>query len=321
MRFWITEFWKVHIHYPRIKPNGPAVYVCNHLSNIDFMFLVFIRPFTGRNWVVVCNSFVGSVPFFGSYLKRNGAIFIDRSVPESTKQCSEKMKDALDRGVDVYMFPEGKRNANPSELAPFFKGAFRMPPQYLIYPVVWLHLERIAPLGCIPGNTTEYPIHMDILNPIVKHTEDVDEMCEYTWKIMNVFYVQNRNSTRNQKQRQWDDKIMWTHIWFVLPILYSIWKGMWKDACEGIFAVFVSSMYHRSFERKWRIFDNLTSKLLFIKWICQIYNRPDPLLWFCLSMTIRRFIQAFSNYCEYHSEFHMWASLFVWRKQVLIANC
>ena len=93
----------------------PAVIICNHQSHIDLMCTLMLSP----KIVVLTNDWVWNNPFYGRIIKfaefypvSNGA---EASLP--------RMKDLMERGYSILVFPEGTRSADCS-IGRFHKGAF-----------------------------------------------------------------------------------------------------------------------------------------------------------------------------------------------------
>jgi 1-acyl-sn-glycerol-3-phosphate acyltransferase len=105
----------------RVKQIRSAVIVCNHLSYLDPLLLISLFK---RQRTIVKSTFF-KVPIFGWLLKASGYI------PSTTGGAltslmihrMESMKDYLDGGGNLFIFPEGTRSRQ-GELGGFNKGAF-----------------------------------------------------------------------------------------------------------------------------------------------------------------------------------------------------
>lgn len=111
---------------PRLSSVRSSVIVCNHQSYLDP--LLFIATFKKHKTIVKNTFFL--VPVFGWFMKKNGYI------PSSAngkymalvlKHLSE-MKNYLDSGGNLFIFPEGTRSRN-GQLNDFNKGAFSIADQ------------------------------------------------------------------------------------------------------------------------------------------------------------------------------------------------
>jgi 1-acyl-sn-glycerol-3-phosphate acyltransferase len=66
------------------------------------------------------------IPIFG-WIYRAAVILVDRRNPETRAQSFRQLKTALNRGVSIFLFPEGTFNMREDKpLKDFFDGAFRL---------------------------------------------------------------------------------------------------------------------------------------------------------------------------------------------------
>jgi 1-acyl-sn-glycerol-3-phosphate acyltransferase len=102
----------------------PCIYIVNHQSIVDVPVLAEIFP---PDTVVIGKKELRRIPLFGWLYERTGNILIDRA---DSHRAVGRMREAeqaiLERGVSVWVFPEGTRGRVPGELLPFKKGAFHM---------------------------------------------------------------------------------------------------------------------------------------------------------------------------------------------------
>jgi 1-acyl-sn-glycerol-3-phosphate acyltransferase len=101
---------------------GPAVFVSNHQSLIDVVFLPAILPRTVR-WVAKRE--LQWVPLWGWAFARGGAVLIDRNNPRSAIFNIREGLKRLPKGWSVVVFPEGTRSYD-GKLKRFKKGAFHI---------------------------------------------------------------------------------------------------------------------------------------------------------------------------------------------------
>lgn len=102
--------------------DGPAVFIVNHQSLIDAVYVPALLPSTTR---YVVKRELGRVPFFGWGLRATGNIMIDRRKTRSAIQAIQEGLLHLPRGWSVVVFPEGTRSKTGG-LQPFKKGAFQI---------------------------------------------------------------------------------------------------------------------------------------------------------------------------------------------------
>lgn len=101
---------------------GPALFIGNHQSLIDVVFVPAIVPTTVR---MVAKKELRKVPFWGWILSAGGGIMIDRKNPESAIKSIRDGVRALPKGWSIAIFPEGTRS-HDGRLKTFKKGAFHI---------------------------------------------------------------------------------------------------------------------------------------------------------------------------------------------------
>ena len=101
---------------------GPAVFVSNHQSLIDVVFLPAILPRKVR-WVA--KKELLRIPLWGWAFGAGGAVLIDRKNPRAAILNIREGLKRLPKGWSVVVFPEGTRSLDGT-LKPFKKGAFHI---------------------------------------------------------------------------------------------------------------------------------------------------------------------------------------------------
>jgi 1-acyl-sn-glycerol-3-phosphate acyltransferase len=101
----------------------PAIFVVNHQSNYDIIFVGTVYP---RHTVIIGKRELLRTPLFGIFFAATGNILIDRADHKHAVAGLDKAVDALrTRRVSIWVFPEGHRSRGTG-LGPFKKGAFHM---------------------------------------------------------------------------------------------------------------------------------------------------------------------------------------------------
>ncbi|KAI8983908.1 hypothetical protein BDB01DRAFT_722359, partial [Pilobolus umbonatus] len=108
-----------------VRKDGPAIYVCNHQTNVDIIFMGAVFP---RGTTVVAKKVLKYYPFLGWFMILSKAIFLDRGNRESAlKQAAKAAEDINKKQMSVFIFPEGTRShTTECTMLPFKKGAFYM---------------------------------------------------------------------------------------------------------------------------------------------------------------------------------------------------
>ena len=103
----------------RKGPGGRGrLIVANHRSTIDIA--VLLRTFGGR---MVSRADISGWPLVGAAARSVGTIFVDRASAMSGAKTIRTIRDALQAGETVCLFPEGTTFAG-DEVRPFHAGAF-----------------------------------------------------------------------------------------------------------------------------------------------------------------------------------------------------
>lgn len=118
----LVPFWRFAVR-PPVPPrlSGPHVVVSNHESHLD-AFLISHLPWEMK-WLAKRSLF--RVPFIGWCMALAGDVAIERGARDSVGRALARCRDYLDRGVSVFLFPEGTRAVGDG-LQPFKAGAFRL---------------------------------------------------------------------------------------------------------------------------------------------------------------------------------------------------
>lgn len=113
----------------KLDMDNPSVIVTNHQSFIDILAMISLSP----NLVIMTKKWVYKSPLFGGAVRFAGYLYTEDS-PEETQR---KIKERLDEGCSVMIFPEGTRT-HEGEHKRWHKGAFFIADQYKmdITPVV-----------------------------------------------------------------------------------------------------------------------------------------------------------------------------------------
>ncbi|RQO30905.1 1-acyl-sn-glycerol-3-phosphate acyltransferase [Taibaiella sp. KBW10] len=119
-----------------LDKNEEYIVVVNHISYIDVPIIFRAIPFFVRP---LAKFELGKIPLFG-FLYRQLAVTIDRANGKSKLEGSKQLKNTLEEGSSILIFPEGTFNETGAPLKSFYDGAFRiaLETQTPILPVVFL---------------------------------------------------------------------------------------------------------------------------------------------------------------------------------------
>jgi len=98
------------------------IVVSNHNALIDVP--VSSPGIPGGN-KTIAKAEMAKIPLFGLIYK-TGSILVDRKNEKSRRESFIKMREVLDMGLHMCIYPEGTRNTSSEPIKPFHDGAFRL---------------------------------------------------------------------------------------------------------------------------------------------------------------------------------------------------
>jgi 1-acyl-sn-glycerol-3-phosphate acyltransferase len=104
------------------KTGNTYIVVCNHNALIDVP--VSSPGIPGGN-KTIAKAEMARIPLFGLIYK-TGSILVDRKSEKSRRESFTKMREVLDMGLHMCIYPEGTRNISSEPIKPFHDGAFRL---------------------------------------------------------------------------------------------------------------------------------------------------------------------------------------------------
>jgi 1-acyl-sn-glycerol-3-phosphate acyltransferase len=108
---------------PGFDPRRTSIFICNHVNLFDPYILYSAIPQFIRGWEMESHF---AIPLYGWMMKRFGNISVpDQRTPGNLKKLFRETKQALEQGISLIVFPEGRRT-NDGHLKDFQKGIFRL---------------------------------------------------------------------------------------------------------------------------------------------------------------------------------------------------
>lgn len=127
-RIWSSLWCKlVGIRYIRISENTnqvrePRIYVANHRCYLD---IVSLTKTMDRPLRILGRHDIGTMPILGWFYDRI-VITVDRKDMADRIDSLERIKQVLDSGLSIFIFPEGTFNTGYGSLSKFHQGAFHL---------------------------------------------------------------------------------------------------------------------------------------------------------------------------------------------------
>jgi len=163
---------------------------CNHNT---FMDVPLSSPgIPGANKTIAKKE-MAKIPLFGLMYQR-GAVLVDRKDEESRRMSFVKMRQVLDMGLHMCIYPEGTRNKTKEPLQPFHSGAFRLAVDSgkSIVPCLIFYTAKVLPRK--PLYFWPHRVEMHFLEPIPVAGMNSDQLKEKVFGIMKEYYVANNKS-------------------------------------------------------------------------------------------------------------------------------
>lgn len=169
------------INRENIVKGKSYIYISNHTSFLDLPGIAMtirgqFRPLAKKELL--------RIPVFG-WITRATCVVVDRSSNESRKKSISYLKEILNLGINILIFPEGTQNRTGEILQPFKDGAFRIAAdtQKALVPLLVIGAGKLMPPGTIrlrPGRIKiivgkEIPVAAD---------ENISELKQKAFNIM-----------------------------------------------------------------------------------------------------------------------------------------
>ncbi len=163
------------------------VVICNHNSLMDPPISCPSIPGPNKT---IAKVEMARIPIFG-IIYRRGAVLVDRKSEESRRASYTKMKEVLEHGLHMSIYPEGTRNKTKEPLQRFHDGAFRLAvdTRKPIIPALIFNTAK-----AMPRKTFFFwpqKVEMHFLAPIPVDGKTVQQLKEEAFAIMRSYYVQH----------------------------------------------------------------------------------------------------------------------------------
>ena len=124
----------INIHLSGKLPEGQCIFVGNHRSYLDPLFVIIYR-----DCIPVAKIEMKEWPLIGKYADKTGIIFVERENSTNRFQVLVQIKKTLTLGHSLLIYPEGTSHSNSYTL-PFNKSIFFVAAKYNV-PVVPVTIE------------------------------------------------------------------------------------------------------------------------------------------------------------------------------------
>lgn len=166
------------------------IVICNHNS---FMDVPVSSPAIPGGNKTIAKVEMSKIPVFG-LLYKTGSVLVDRKSDQSRKDSYQQMKNVLDMGLHMCIYPEGTRNKTNEPLKPFHNGAFKLAKETgkAIVPALIFNTRKV-----LPANKTFYamphPLQIHFLPPVTSLPgESAEALKDRIHQMMTNYYLAHR---------------------------------------------------------------------------------------------------------------------------------
>lgn len=193
-RIWIATFFiltgvrRKFVGRENFKKGETYVVVCNHRSLMDPPLSSPAIPHANRT---IAKKEMMKIPIFSIIYKR-GSVLVDRKSDESRRKSFLEMKQVLNMGLHMCIYPEGTRNKTNQPLQRFHDGAFKLAIESGkdIIPSLLFDTDKVMP------RKTFYfwprPVSMHFLPAVSSKNKTVKELKDEVFEIMKDYYLRHQ---------------------------------------------------------------------------------------------------------------------------------
>ena len=174
------------------KAGKKFIVTCNHNSLMD---VPVATPFIPGANKTIAKAEMAKMPLFGLIYKR-GSILVDRKDKKSRQDSFKKMKNVLDLGMHMCIYPEGTRNKTDKPLKEFHDGAFRLAidTSTSIIPTLIFNTKKVLPADK-PFYFHPGKMEMHFLPAIrVEEGDNYELLKEKVHRVMSDYFVKHNKN-------------------------------------------------------------------------------------------------------------------------------
>lgn len=173
------------------KSEQNYVVICNHRSLMDPPLSTPAIPGPNKT---IAKAEMARIPIFGLAYK-GGSVLVDRKSEEGRRQAYLKMKEVLNQGLHMCIYPEGTRNKTSEPLQRFHDGAFRLAMDCgkPVIPSLIFNTDTVLPRK--PFFFWPAKVEMHFLPPIYSEGKTIQALKEEAFAAMKEYYVNQAKKT------------------------------------------------------------------------------------------------------------------------------
>jgi 1-acyl-sn-glycerol-3-phosphate acyltransferase len=170
------------------KEGQNYVVVCNHNSMMDPPLSSPAIPSANKT---IAKAEMAKIPIFG-IIYRRGAVLVDRNSEESRRVSYMKMREVLEQGLHMCIYPEGTRNKGKEPLQRFHDGAFKLAieTKKQVIPALIFNTAAVLPRKTFFFWPTKVEMHF--LPAIDSNGKSAHELKLEAFEIMKTYYLAHK---------------------------------------------------------------------------------------------------------------------------------
>lgn len=179
---------RIFIGKENFKKGENYIVVCNHNSYMDVPLSSPGIPGANKT---IAKVEMAKTPLFGIIYKR-GSVLVNRKNDESRRNSYTKMKEVLNMGLHMCIYPEGTRNKTSEPLQRFHDGAFKLAVETkkAIIPSLIFYTSKVLPRKIFYFWPHKVEMHFLPAVPVANKTSQ--QLKEEVFEIMKNYLVQHQ---------------------------------------------------------------------------------------------------------------------------------
>ena len=165
------------------------IVVCNHNSYMDPPLSSPGIPGINKT---IAKEEMAKIPLFGMVYRR-GSVLVNRKSEESRRKSYLKMKEVLEMGFHMCIYPEGTRNKTNAPMTKFHDGAFKLAIDTgkQIMPAVMFNTAKVLPTHK-PFFFWPQKVEMHFLPPVTIENKSATELKNEVYQLMESYYISHQ---------------------------------------------------------------------------------------------------------------------------------
>ena len=186
--FTLTGVRRKFVGRNNFRKGETYVVVCNHRSLLDPPLSSPAIPAPNKT---IAKIEMAKIPIF-SVIYSRGSVLVDRKDEESRRASFFKMKEVLEMGLHMCIYPEGTRNKTKEPLQRFHDGAFKLAVESgkAVIPSLLFNTDKVMPRKAFFFWPRKVQMHF--LPEIQSDGKSAGQLKDEVFEVMRDYYVRHR---------------------------------------------------------------------------------------------------------------------------------